>query len=398
MNDDSNKNGSGTPPENPWSDSQKGQRKKSSGGNQGSPWGSDRPKINHPFGGGGGGGRGGDDLNEWFKDIRGRIPGGGGSDFGGMLWMGGLILLLIWMASGIYRVQPEEHAVITRFGSYQKTVIEQGLHYHLPPPIERAEKPNVTFERRIEIGYRDPSGGRTGSSNVIDKPEESLMLTGDANIVDIDLVIQWKVGSAKDFLFNIRDPEGTIKKVAESAMRAVIGQNNLQGIITEQRGEVASEVRTNMQAILDNYGAGVMVTQVLIQDASVPQPVMGAFEDVIRADQDAETLKNQAQQYRNDIIPRARGEAIQMIKKAEGYRERVINEANGAAEKFTKLYNSYKPAKAVTRKRMYLEAMENLLSQSNKIVMDPGEKGSSVLPYLPLEGLRTGQNKSRNGN
>ncbi len=356
------------------------------------PWGDNKGSNRGPSGssgGSGGPGNNGPDLSDWFGGFKQQLPKKGDSFSGGPnIFLIILVIIGAWLLSGVYRVLPEEHGVVQRFGAYQKTVTEQGLHYHLPAPIETVKKPNVTFERRIEIGYRDPTAGRGGASNIIDRPDESLMLTGDANIVDIDFVVQWKVGSAKDFLFNIRDPEGTIKKVAESAMREVIGQNRLQEIITERRADVASRVRSIMQDILNEYGAGVSITQVLIQDASVPQPVMGAFEDVIRADQDAETMKNQALQYRNDIVPRARGEAIKMIKDSEAYRERVVNEAEGGAARFTKVYESYKEAKDVTRKRLYLETLEEIFETSNKVVLDPGASGQNVLPYLPLDSLK----------
>jgi membrane protease subunit HflK len=291
-----------------------------------------------------------------------------------------LVILLIWLASGVYRVQPEEHVIITRFGRYTETVEKQGLNYRLPWPIEEARKVNVTFERRIEIGY-------VGQRNTrLDKPDESQMLTGDANIVDLDFVVQWKVQNARDYVFNIRQPENTIKKVAESAMREVVGQNALQDIITDRREDVASTVRKTMQNILDSYKSGVSITQVLIQDASVPQPVLDAFEDVIRATQEAETKKNQAFRYRNEIVPRAQGEAIRLTKEAEGYKEQVVSRASGEAKRFLNVYSAYRQAPDVTRQRLYIQAVEDVLRNSDKMLVD--QQGSQTVPYLDLNALR----------
>lgn len=322
------------------------------------------------------------DFDVLLKQIQDKFSGGGSSN-GSMIKIILGVLLLLWLGSGFYLVNVNQHAVVQRFGRYVKTVTNQGLHYHLPYPIETVTKPNVTFERRIEIGQNLRSRLRGQSGN-----DESLMLTGDANIIDIDFVVQWFIGDAKNYLFNIRDPEGTIKKVAESAMREVVGQNDLQFIITGGRGTVATSVRNLMQEMLDDYQTGIMIKEVLIQDASVPSEVMDAFEDVIRADQDAETLRNQALQYQNDIVPKARGEAIQMLNAAKAYREQVINQANGDADRFNQVYSAYAQSKDVTRKRLYLETLEEVFANSSKVILD-NEGGAGVLPYLPLDGLKT---------
>lgn len=349
------------------------------------PWGQQPSKDSRsskkPTIGGGGSGKGGGtpppDLDALLKQFQNRFDSEKGLGIGFIL----LIVLGLWLASGLYIIQPQEQGVVQRFGKYVKTIEQQGLHYRLPWPIETVKRPDVTFERRIEIGFRGNQ----------DRPDESLILTGDANIVDIDFVVQWQVGIAKDFVFNIRDPEGTIKKVAESAMREVVGQNNLQSIITERRADVAKQVQTIMQEMLDEYGAGVSISQVLIQAATVPPPVMDAFEDVIRADQDAETMKNQALKYKNDILPRARGNAIKIIKEAEGYKEQVVSQAQGDAQKFKDVYKAYADAKDVTRQRLYLETIEDVLRNSQKFVL--GGDNNGVLPYLPLNEL----NKSKGG-
>lgn len=335
--------------------------------------------------------------NTWSAGFKpqgaGRRTGGGGNQqppfinwfrqngqTGSKIVLGLIVLVLLWLASGLYRVDPEQQAIITRFGRYIDTVEEQGLNYHLPWPVENAQKLNVTFERRLEIGFMGTSGER------MDNPDESQMLTGDANIVDIDFVVQWKIDNAKDFIFNIRDPENTIKKVAESSMREVVGQNDLQDIITDRREDVASRVRNNMQSILDSYKAGVAVTQVLVQDASVPGPVLEAFEDVIRATQEAETNKNKSYKYRNEIVPRAQGDAIRLIKEAEAYKSQVVAQANGEAKRFNDVYTVYRGAPDVTRSRLYLQAIQDVLQNSRTIVTD-GNGTSSPLSILNLNDL-----------
>ncbi len=297
--------------------------------------------------------------------------------------LAGLAAVVLWLASGLYRVLPEENAVVLRFGQYTQTITDPGLHYHLPRPIETVMKPNVTFERRLELGYR---GSPFQGSDKQDVPEESMMLTGDANLVDLDFVVQWKVGDAKPFLFNIRDPEATLKRVAESAMREVVGQNELQDIITDRREDIAARVKTIMQDILKSYNAGIMVTQVLIQDATVPPPVLDAFEDVIRANQQAETMRNQALRYRNEIIPRAQGEAIRLVKEAEGYRESVVADAKGEAQRFEDIYKAYVQSKEVTRDRLYIDMWQDVLLGSDSVIID--NKGAGALPYLNLNELR----------
>lgn len=328
--------------------------------------------------------------NEW-QNFKSQF--GGGSNNGqGQLPVPLIVLgvVLLWVASGVYRVLPEENAVVLRFGKFVETVSDAGLHYHLPMPFEKVEKLNVTMERRIEIGYR--GAGQTGgilSQNLAkqDVLEESLMLTGDANIVDIDFVVQWKVADAKAFLFNIRNQEDTIKKVAESALREVVGQGNLQTIITEERENVAIKTKKIMQDILAEYQSGVMVTQVLIQDASVPSPVLDAFEDVVRANQQAETMRNQALKFKNEIVPQAQGVAAQMLREAEAYRIQVVSKAEGDVARFNDVYKAYANAKGVTRERMYVETMENVMQNSQKIMLEGQGSGRGTVPYVSLNDL-----------
>jgi modulator of FtsH protease HflK len=298
--------------------------------------------------------------------------------------LGTAAIVGLWLLSGLYRVLPEQNGVVLRFGQYTGTVTQSGLHYRWPWPFERVIKENVTFERRIEVGYS--SGIYQGMAHQ-DAPEESMMLTGDANIVDLDFVVQWKIADAKQYLFNIRYPDDTLKRVAESAMREVIGQNVLQDIITDRREDISARVKTIMQDIMNSYGAGIMITQVLIQDASVPAPVLDAFEDVIRATQQAETMRNQALRYRNEIVPQAQGEAIRLVKEAEGYKEQIVSQAKGDAERFTDIYDAYAQAKDVTRQRLYIDAWENILLQNNAVILD-GDVKSGAFPLLNLNDLR----------
>lgn len=356
--------------ENPWAP-RPGEKPRSDVGN-GAPKDKEWPnfKPQGPRRSGGGGGQ--PPIFKWLQQ---------GDNYGSRILLGLLALVLLWLASGLYRVDPEQQAIITRFGRYMDTVEEQGLNYHLPWPFESVQKLNVTFERRLEIGFLGANGER------MDNPDESQMLTGDANIVDIDFVVQWKIGNAKDFVFNIREPENTIKKVAESSMREVVGQNDLQDIITDRREDVAVRVRENMQSILDSYKAGVSITQVLVQDASVPGPVLEAFEDVIRATQEAETNKNQSYKYRNEIVPRAQGDAIRLIKEAEAYKAQVVSQANGEAKRFNDVYTVYRNAPDVTRSRLYLQAIQDVLQNSRTVVTD-GSGTSSPLGILNLNDLQ----------
>lgn len=298
--------------------------------------------------------------------------------------------VLLWLGSGLYRVQPEENAVLLRFGQYTETISAPGLHYHWPWPFESVLKPNVMFERRIEVGFR---GNTTNENDKYDVPEESMMLTGDANIVDLDFVVQWKIADAKQFLFNIRDGEGTLKRVSESAMREVIGQNNLQDIITDRREDIAVRSKKIMQDILNSYGSGITITQVLIQNASVPEPVYEAYEDVRSAAQEAETMRNQALKYRNEILPRAQGEAIQLVKEAEAYKEQIVSQAEGDAKRFTNVLDAYALSKNVTRERLYIETWEYILDNNSPIILDGNDK-VSPLSYLNLNNLsKTAQEK-----
>jgi membrane protease subunit HflK len=292
-----------------------------------------------------------------------------------------IAIIVLWLASGIYRVQPDEQGVVLRFGKFvEKT--EPGLHYHLPSPIESALTPKVTRVNKIEVGLRS-AGVRGGAAR--DVPEESLMLTGDENIVDVDFSVLWVIKDAEKYLFNILDPERTVKIAAESAMRSVIGQKPILAALTEGRDEIQRETHVRAQKHLDEYGAGIEIRQVQMQKIDPPQQVIDAFIDVQRADADLERLRNEAEAYRNDILPRARGEAEKVIQAANAYKEQIVNKAEGEAQRYRAIYASYKAAKKVTKQRMYLETMEEVFAGTNKVIIDPSAKGGSgVVPYLPL--------------
>ncbi len=297
-----------------------------------------------------------------------------------------IIIITIWFGSGFYRVGTDEQGVVTRFGEYVRTS-EPGLHYHLPFPIEKVLKPKVTRVNRIEVGFRTSQSQFSQNSQVRQVPEEALMLTGDENIVDLNFTVFWIIKDAKDFLFNIRNPEMTIKSVGESVMREKIGQTPIDPILSEGKSIVEEDAKNTLQDVLDYYNSGVLVTQVQLQKADPPELVIESYRDVQRAKTDEQRLKNEAEAYRNDIIPRARGEAEQMLQKAEGYKQEVVAKSKGEAERFISVYNSYKSSKDVTRQRIYLETLEQTLGNINKVIIDSDAQGG-VVPYLPLPEIK----------
>ncbi len=307
-----------------------------------------------------------------------------------------IILIAVWLASGFYQVQPNEEGVVLRFGKYADTT-EAGLHYHLPYPIENVTKVNITQERSINLGVQEAyavsnvRGIRNGanySNDALKSFTESHMLTGDENIVDINLTIVWKIKNAKDYLFNMRDPDQTVRVAAQSVLREIVGQSEMQPIITGDRGKIEDDTKEELQKVLDEFGSGVQIVRVKLQKADPPKQVVDAFNEVQRAKADMERFKNEAEAYRNEILPRARGEASQRLQNAQAYQEAVINKARGDADRFISVYNAYKEGKEVTIKRLYLETMEDVLGKSDKVILDPSSKGGNVLPYLPLNGLQ----------
>jgi membrane protease subunit HflK len=293
---------------------------------------------------------------------------------------------VIWLASGFYTIQPDEEGVVTTLGKYSRTS-GPGLNYKLPSPIEKVTKISVTRVNKEEIGFRSAGKRITTREQLLQSTvsSESQMLTTDENIVDINFEVQWLISNAKDYLFNVRDlpPENTVKAVAESAMREVIGLTKVTDVLAEERSKIEQEAKKLMQTMLDNYHMGVKVLRVQLLRVDPPQEVVDAYRDVQNAKQDKEREINRAYAYRNDIVPRARGEAEKVTQDAEAYRQRVVAEATGESQRFSSIYEQYKNAKEVTRKRMYLEAMEEVLSNVDKIILDKNAS-NNLLPYLPL--------------
>jgi membrane protease subunit HflK len=292
-------------------------------------------------------------------------------------------------------VQPNQQGVVLRFGELHRT-LTPGLKFRWPYPIETVYLPAVTNINRVEIGMRTTAnatifGSAGGDVQVRDVTEESLMLTGDENIVDVDFVVLWRIKDAANYLFNIQNPESGVKDVAESAMREIVGQNDIQPILTRSRQETEESVRALMQKTLDDYGAGVEVTQVQLQKVDPPQEVIASFRDVQAARADQERLQNEADTYANRVIPEARGDAQRILQAAEAYKEQAVAESVGRTERFLKIYEEYAKAPDVTRKRMYLETMERVLGKTDKIIIDDSAQGSGVVPYLPLNELQRSQ-------
>ena len=348
----------------------------------GSPWGS-------PPGGGNGSGRGGqrppniDEVVEKIQKIINRFIPGGKSSGSKPIIFGLILLVVVWAFSGLYRVLPDEQGVVLRFGKFVSTT-QPGLNYHIPYPIETVITPKVTKVNKIDVGFRSASdSGRT--SGIGDVPEESLMLTGDENIVNIDFSVFWVIKDAGKFLFKIQSPVETVKAAAETAMRQVIAKSRLQPILTEGRSSIEIETQEIIQSILDEYESGIQVTQVQTQKADPPDQVIDAFRDVQAARADMERSKNEAEAYANDVIPRARGDAAKILQEAEAYKQQVVAAAEGEASRFIAIYNEYAKAKTVTQERMYLETMEKVLADINKVIID--KKSGGVVPYLPLPEL-----------
>src|SRR5271169_2539264 len=351
----------------------------------GGPWGSG-PRNN-----GGGPGRRGpyppdfEDLLRRGQDrIRRLMPGGFGTGTGIAIVI--LAVIVIWLASGFYRVLPDEVGIVLRFGAYNRTT-QPGLNYHLPGPIETVLTPSVTRVNRTEIGFRS-GASELGQAGVRLVPEEALMLTGDENIVDINFTVFWVIDDAKAYLFNIRDPELTVKSAAESAMREVVGETPIAQALAEGRAKIEADTRELLQSILDSYSAGIQITQLQLQRVDPPAEVIDAFRDVQAALADQARLRNEAETYRNGIIPGARGDAVQIQQQGEGYRLATVARAQGDAARFLSVFHAFKVAQDVTTERLYLETMEEVLKNSNKVIIDKSAQGGSgVLPYLPLPAL-----------
>jgi membrane protease subunit HflK len=332
------------------------------------------------------------DLEDWLRrgqdKLRTVLPGGGGTGLGSRgFGIIAAIAVIVWGLSGIFVVEPDELGVVLRFGQYVRQV-PPGLNYHLPYPIETALTPKALRVNKIDIGLRVLDDSRRGGATIRDVPEESLMLTGDENIVDVDFSVFWRVkpGGVGDYLFNIQNPETTVKAVAESAMREVVGRSQIQPLLTGARQVTETAVLDLMQKTLDFYGSGITIQQVQLQKVDNPAQVIDAARDVQAARADAERAQNEAQAYANRVVPEARGKVAQITQAAEAYREQTVAEATGQTSRFLQILDQYQKAPDVTRQRMYLETMERLFNGTDKVIMDAGQN-NGVVPYLPLREL-----------
>lgn len=335
------------------------------------------------------------DLDEAIRSLQEKLGGifGGtgnsnnsdssGGSFKSLSLLGGVAVVL-WSFSGFYIVDEGNNGVETRFGKYVQST-QAGLNWHFPSPIEAVEIVNVKQQRFIEVGYR--ASGRQGAGSV---PKEALMLTQDENIVDVRLAVQYQVKDAKDFIFNVSNPTATLKQVTESVERGVIGSSDMDFVLTEGRGEIVTKIKTEIQTVMDSYKSGIQVTSVNLQDAQPPEQVQNAFEDAIKAREDQQRLINEAQAYANDVIPKARGAAESKIQEAKGYKEQVIARSKGEVSRFVQLLGEYQKAPEITRQRLYLEAMESVLSKTTTVMVDV--KSSNNLLYLPLDKMTQNSN------
>ena len=347
----------------------------SGGGNN--PWGGGNSNNNMDF----------EDSLKKAKERFGKIKIGGPRNISILV----IVAALIWLASGFYRVEPDEQGIELLFGKWNGSTTEPGLHYFFPRPIGQTVTPKVEVIRKINVGFRSASDLGFGSNSNAERKviEESLMLTGDQNISDVRFTVLYKIKDAGNFLFKLRNPETTVKDMSESVMREVVGQRDLQFLLTEGRQEVEQVVRNGLQEVLDGYESGILIQSVQLQSVDPPSQVIDAFDEVQRARQDKERLVNEANTYLNRIVPNARGEAAKLIESAKAYKEQAVKQAEGVAQNFIDVYNSYKDAKEVTRRRIYLETLREVLEGKNKIILDDAG-GQGVVPYLPLNEIKKG--------
>ncbi|BAW81044.1 HflK protein [Candidatus Nitrosoglobus terrae] len=326
-----------------------------------------RAKLNKLFGGGGQRMQGGNGS---------QILGRGGGTAGIALLI--LILVIAWLLSGIYIVKPAEQGVVLRFGKYLTTT-DSGPHWHIPYPIEKVELVDVAQIRSYEIGYRSTGRGQSGSP----VPSEALMLTQDENIVDVRIAVQYRIKDASYYLFNVRNADINLRQVIESALREVVGKSTMDFVLTSGRSETMVQTQKLAQQVLDQYNAGLIITSVNMQDAQPPEQVQSAFADAIKAREDEQRLRNQAEAYSNDILPKARGAAFRKIQEAEGYKSEAVAHAEGQTARFAQILKEYQVAPEITQERLYLEAMEKVMERSRKVLVDV-PKGTNVF-YLPLD-------------
>jgi len=346
---------------------------------------------NNPWGGGSSNNRDFEDSIKKAREKFGKFKIGGPRNISILI----IVALMIWLATGFYRVEPDEQGIELLFGKWNQTTTEPGLHYFFPTPIGKTLTPKVENVRKINVGYRSASElGFSSNNNDRNVLEESLMLTGDQNIVDVQFTVLYKIKDAGKFLFKLRNPETTVKDMSESVMREVVGQRDLEFLLTGGRQEVEQVVRADLQDILDEYESGVLIQSIQLQSVNPPALVIDAFDEVQRARQDKEKLVNEANSYLNKIVPNARGDAAKLVQEANAYKEQVIKQAEGVAQNFVDVYNSYKDTKYVTRQRIYLETLTEVLEGPNKIIIDSTGEGQGVVPYLPLNELN--KNKVNN--
>jgi membrane protease subunit HflK len=337
------------------------------------------------------------DLDEIVRKMQdrfgglfgGRKKGGGGAgrpEGGGKLGVGLIILIaaIVWLLSGIYIIDEGKRGVVLRFGKFTEITMP-GPHWHIPYPVEEVEVVDVGQRRFVEVGYRS-TGGRGNTPVAV--PKEALMLTQDENIVNIQLAVQYQVKDPRAYLFNVRDPDLTLKQATESAIREVVGKSKMDFVLKEGRGEISQETKDLLQQIMDQYRTGLLVTTVNLQDAQPPEEVQGAFADAIKAREDEARQKNEAEAYSNDILPKARGAAARQLEEANAYRASIIAKAEGEASRFRQLMEEYQKAPEVTRKRLYIDAMEKVFSDTSKVTVDL-KQGNSLL-YLPLDKMIEG--------
>ncbi len=299
------------------------------------------------------------------------------------------LAVVVWLLTGIFIVEPDEAGVVLRFGAYNRTV-EPGPHYHLPFPIESVYTPKVKMVQRIEIGFRSNEATQTSATRN-PASDEASMLTGDENIVNVQFIVQFQIKDPVDYLFRVDDPMYAVKNASEAAMREVMGFNKIDSALTDGRSQIESDTQELLQEIIDRYQAGVRIVAVQMQDVHPPKEVGDAFKDVASAREDRERYINEAGAYRNDIIPKARGQAAEIINRAEAYRQSVIETAQGESARFLSVLAEYNLAPDITTRRLYLEAMQAVLSSPDveKIIM-PESGTAPVLPYLPLDRIRSG--------
>lgn len=362
------------------------------GGGGGGPWGGGQG----PWGRGPSGGQRPPDIEELLRRSQDRVKRFLPSGFGGgrSLALLAIVAIALWFASGFYNVQPNEQGVALVFGKWVATT-EPGLNYNLPAPIGQVETPRVTELKRVEVGFRSSSTDSARTAPRGDMLDESLMLTGDENIIDVQFVVFWRIKDAGQYLFNVADPDATVKNAAEAAMREMIGQTPFERARTQGRAEIQARSLELIQAILDSYQAGILVTQVEMQKVDPPQTVIEAFRDVQAARADKERLINEAQLYFNQITQRAEGEAQQVIREAEGYKEQKVALATGDASRFLAVYAEYKAQPDITTRRLYLETMEDVLKGMEKVLIDNTGAGTGTVPYLSLNELAERARASR---